>query len=169
MTPTSEFTDKTDQVIGILLSIDEDCSGPLRSARDSAGSVGRERGDDDSAIAALTCNHVALVKARNYGLSNLIPSHFEVPVDISSTLVIQAHLIACIARLKGFGLHSEKLRDAILVCLLANAGADLLQPICVSAGTEIGFDLVHRLPTSVIKSLDKKIAVPLLTLKVVPK
>jgi hypothetical protein len=95
--------------------------GPLRSAAASADSKLVDRGGDvEKAIRALTRMHASLAGVQGFvtnigGLSTVAVS---VPANVVGVTLVQCHLVAGIAHLRGYDLHDPRVRNAILACML---------------------------------------------------
>ena len=98
-----------------------DGAGPLRSAGESAMShLVDADGDVEKAIDALQRVHVGLAGAQGFvtNLGGVFALPLAVPANIAGVTLVQCHLVAGIAHLRGWDLDDPRVRNAILVCLL---------------------------------------------------
>ena len=119
-------------LIDHLLRVGVDGFGPFKSARESAAdALAKSDGERDRAVKQLIRNHVALAGAQGFvtNLGGLITLPVTLPTNVTASYVIQTHLIASIAAVYGRDLDSEEVQTAILLCLLGNAGTDLLKKV----------------------------------------
>lgn len=113
-----------------LLRVGVDGFGPFKSAADSArDALDKNDGDRDQAVRQLIRSHVALAGAQGFvtNLGGLITLPIALPTNVTASYMIQTHLIASIAAVHGHDVQSEEVQTAILLCLLGNAGTDLLK------------------------------------------
>lgn len=105
--------------------------GPLPSARRSADNhLVDADGDVEQAVARLTRRHVALAGAQGFvtNLGGIAAVAVAVPANVLGVTLVQAHLVAGIAALRGYDLEDPRVRNAILTCMLGeDAVKDLLR------------------------------------------
>ncbi|GAA1745144.1 EcsC family protein [Aeromicrobium alkaliterrae] len=95
--------------------------GPLRSAAESATThMVDAHGDVEQAIATLTRTHVVLAGAQGFvtNLGGIATVPVSVPANVAGVTLLQAHLVAGIAHLRGYDLDDPRVRNAILGCML---------------------------------------------------
>lgn len=112
--------------------------GPLRSAAASADTKLVDAGGDvEKAIAALLKSHASLAGVQGFvtNLGGLTTVAVAVPANIVGVTMVQCHLAAGIAHLRGYDLEDPRVRNAILACLL---GEDAVKSLVKK----------HRLPTT---------------------
>lgn len=103
--------------------------GPLPSAAASANThLVDADGDVEAAIVHLVRRHILLAGAQGFvtNLGGLIAVPIAVPANLIGVTLVQAHLIAGIAHLRGYDLGSAGVRNAILVCMLGEDSARAL-------------------------------------------
>lgn len=105
--------------------------GPLPSA---AASADRRRvdaeGDVEAAISSLVKRHVALAGAQGFvtNLGGIASAAAAIPANVVGVTLVQCHLVAGIAHLRGWSLADPRVRNAILACMLGeDAVKDLLK------------------------------------------
>ncbi|WP_375001366.1 EcsC family protein [Aeromicrobium sp. CTD01-1L150] len=105
--------------------------GPLPSA---AASANRRRvdagGDVEAAIGTLVKRHTALAGAQGFvtNLGGIASAAAAIPANVVGVTLVQCHLVAGIAHLRGWDLHDARVRNAILACMLGeDAVKDLLK------------------------------------------
>lgn len=112
--------------------------GPLRSAAASADSkLVDADGDVEKAISSLMRLHTGLAGAQGFvtNLGGLATAAVAVPANVAGVTIVQCHLVAGIAHLRGYDLHDPRVRNAILACML---GEDAVRALVKK----------HRLPSS---------------------
>jgi hypothetical protein len=124
--------------VRVVLDRAIDGLGPLRSAAASADTKLVDAGGDvEKAIHALIRMHTSLAGVQGFvtNLGGLTTAALAVPANVAGVTIVQCHLVAGIAHLRGYDLENPRVRNAILACML---GEDAVK------------DLVkhHRLPSS---------------------
>lgn len=112
--------------------------GPLRSAGASADSkLVDADGDVEKAIQSLLRLHTSLAGAQGFvtNLGGLATVALAVPANVAGVTIVQCHLVAGIAHLRGYDLQDPRVRNAILACML---GEDAVKVLVKK----------HRLPSS---------------------
>jgi uncharacterized protein (DUF697 family) len=112
--------------------------GPLRSAAASADTKLVDAGGDvEKAIRGLLRMHTSLSGVQGFvtNLGGLATVAFAVPANVAGVTIVQCHLVAGIAHLRGYDLQDPRVRNGILACML---GQDAVRSLVKS----------HRLPTS---------------------
>ena len=114
------------QYVRAVLDKAIDGVGPLRSAAESADSKLVDAGGDvETAIAKLVRLHVALAGAQGFvtNLGGVAALAVALPANVVGVTLVQCHLIAGIAHLRGYDLNDPRVRNAILVCMLGEDAA----------------------------------------------
>ncbi|MCW2841062.1 MAG: hypothetical protein JWR55_2545 [Aeromicrobium sp.] len=124
--------------VRVVLDRAIDGLGPLRSAAASADTKLVDAGGDvEKAIHGLIRMHTSLAGVQGFvtNLGGLTTAALAVPANVAGVTIVQCHLVAGIAHLRGYDLGDPRVRNAILACML---GEDAVK------------DLVkgHRLPSS---------------------
>ncbi|MFY0406972.1 EcsC family protein [Solicola sp. PLA-1-18] len=95
--------------------------GPIDPVRESAAAQLEEHdGDVEKAIAALVSSHARLAGAQGFltNLGGVATMAFTVPANVSALAVLQCHLVAGIAHLRGYDVREPRVRDAVMASLL---------------------------------------------------
>ncbi len=95
--------------------------GPLRSAAASADSrLVDAKGDVADAVKALTRLHVGLAGVQGFvtNLGGVASLAVAMPANVVGVTLVQCHLVAGIAHLRGYDLEDARVRNAILACML---------------------------------------------------
>lgn len=103
--------------------------GPLPSAAVAADAkLVDAAGDVEQAIARLVRRHVLWAGAQGFvtNLGGLVAVPIAIPANIIGVTLVQCHLIAGIAHLRGYSLADPGVRNAILVCMLGEDSARAL-------------------------------------------
>lgn len=126
--------------------------GPLRSAAASADTkLVDASGDVEGAITALVRMHTSLAGVQGFvtNLGGLATAAVAVPANVAGVTIVQCHLVAGIAHLRGYDLEDPRVRNAILACMLGESEvASLIKS--------------HRLPSSPMALATSPVHDPLL-------
>lgn len=98
-----------------------DGAGPLKGAAAAADERLKEsRGNVDKAVESLVDSHVKLAGLQGFvtNIGGLVTMALTIPVNISGLALLQCHLVAGIAHLRGYDLADPRVRNAVLACLL---------------------------------------------------
>ncbi|MEO6956305.1 MAG: hypothetical protein ABI137_06120, partial [Antricoccus sp.] len=104
--------------------------GPLPGAIKSAEKqFDLWHGDVDEAINALISSHVKLAAGQGFltNLGGLVSAAVLIPANVSGLAVVQCHLVAAIAHLRGYDLSDQRVRDAVAACMVGPDGIKRLQ------------------------------------------
>jgi hypothetical protein len=114
------------QYVRAVLDKAIDGVGPLRSAAASADSKLVDAGGDvETAISRLIRLHATLAGAQGFvtNLGGVAALAVALPANVAGVTLVQCHLIAGIAHLRGYDLNDPRVRNAILVCMLGEDSA----------------------------------------------
>jgi uncharacterized protein (DUF697 family) len=117
------------QYVRAVLDRAIDGVGPLRSAASSADArLVDANGDVELAIGKVIRVHVALAGAQGFvtNLGGIAALAVAVPANVAGVTLVQCHMIAAIAHLRGYDLEDPRTRNAILVCMLGEDSAKSL-------------------------------------------
>jgi len=117
------------QYVRAVLDKAIDGVGPLRSAAASADSKLVDAGGDvEYAITKLVRLHTLLAGAQGFvtNLGGVAALAVALPANVVGVTLVQCHLIAGIAHLRGYDLNDPRVRNAILVCMLGEDAAKSL-------------------------------------------
>lgn len=146
-----------------VLEIAIDGAAGIPSARDAAASHLGKRSDRESAIDAVVTQHVTLAGAQGFAtnLGGLITMAVTMPANLAGVAVIQCRMVAAIAHLRGYDLDDNRVRSAILMCMLGeNNATDLIRsgdlpstPMAVATAPAFDSDLDNTISNHVLGQL----------------
>ncbi|MGH3357714.1 MAG: EcsC family protein [Nocardioidaceae bacterium] len=100
-----------------------DGTGPVKGAATAADARLVEfKGDVEDAIAAVIAQHVRWAGMQGFAtnVGGGITLAVAIPANITGLALLQCHLVAAIAHLRGYDLDDPRVRNAILACLLGD-------------------------------------------------
>jgi uncharacterized protein (DUF697 family) len=104
-----------------VLEVAIDGVGRLPSAKQVASrALERHEGSLDSAIDAIVDSHVRLASAQGFvtNLGGLALLPVAIPANLTGIAVLQVRMVAAIAHLRGYDLNDDRVRTALVMCLL---------------------------------------------------
>lgn len=104
-----------------VLEVAIDGYGRVPSARAvAARQLGRHDGSVDDAIEGVIDNHVRLAGAQGFvtNLGGVATLPVSIPANLTGTAIVQVRMIAAIAHLRGYDVNDNRVRTAIVMCLL---------------------------------------------------
>lgn len=86
------------------------------------------RGDVDQAIHAVIDAHVRLAGLQGFvtNLGGVVTLAVTIPANVAGLAVLQCHMVATIAHLRGYDVYDARVRNAILACMLGEETVDYL-------------------------------------------
>jgi hypothetical protein len=108
-------------VLRRVLELAIDGYGKLPGAKASAArQLQRNGGSVDQAIESLIDFHVRLASAQGFvtNLGGVAALPVAVPANLTGVAVVQVRMIAAIAHLRGYDLNDNRVRTALVMCLL---------------------------------------------------
>ncbi|WP_146826576.1 EcsC family protein [Aeromicrobium flavum] len=95
--------------------------GPLRPVVETAGAkLASHGGDVEKAVAALVRSHTSLAGLQGFvtNLGGIAFAAASVPANVVGVTIVQCHLVASIAHLRGYDLEDPRVRNAVLAVML---------------------------------------------------
>ena len=97
------------------------------------------------------------------GLGGIAAMPITIPSGLAASYAISANTAAAIAYLRGYDIHSDQVRTTILLCLLGEAGEEILKTAGIAIGTKVFQNLIKQIPGKVLIEINKKIGFRLIT------
>lgn len=151
-------------VLRRVLELAIDGYGRLPGAKASAArQLQRSGGSVDTAIESLIDFHVRLASAQgfvtNLGGAAVLP--VAVPANLTGVAVVQVRMVAAIAHLRGYDLNDNRVRTALVMCLLGGEqivklikeGKLPTSPLAVATAPVFDPDLDQRVAQEVVSDL----------------
>ncbi|MBY8851107.1 EcsC family protein [Saccharothrix longispora] len=151
-------------LIGNLLRVGINGFGPFKSATEMAQDALEKAATPAEAVKHLIRTHVTAAGVQGFAtnVGGLITLPVSLPANVAAATLVQAHLIASIAAVHGHDLESDEVQTAIMVCMLGNAGTDVLKKAGIRAGSNLTMALIKKIPEQLIKEINKRIGFTLL-------
>lgn len=151
-------------VLRRVLEVAIDGLGPLPSAKTvAAKALERHQGSLDSAIDSLVESHVRIASAQGFvtNLGGFAAMPVAVPANLTGVAVLQVRMVAAIAHLRGYDLNDNRVRTAVVMCLLGGEqiarfiadGKLPTSPMAVATAPVFDPDLDRRVAEEVVGDL----------------
>jgi uncharacterized protein (DUF697 family) len=155
-------------VLRRVLELAIDGYGKLPGAKASAArQLQRSGGSVDAAIESLIDFHVRLASAQGFvtNLGGVVALPVAVPANLTGVAVVQVRMIAAIAHLRGYDLNDNRVRTALVMCLLGGEQVVKLikegklptSPMAVATAPVFDPDLDARVAEEVLSDLAGRI------------
>jgi len=143
--------------------------GPLKGAAEAADlRLAECEGDVDEAIGKLIDSHVRLAGAQGFvtNLGGLVTMAMAIPANITGLALLQCHLVAGIAHLRGYSMTDPRVRNAILACILGDDGVKSLvkdhrlpgAPMLIATAPQHDPELDNQIASEVATALITQVA-----------
>lgn len=97
------------------------------------------------------------------GLGGLITLPAAIPANISSVMYVQLRMVAAIAKMGGYDIHSDQVQTVIYACLTGSAMSDVLKGAGIKIGEKMAIEGIKKIPGSVLLKINQKVGFKLLT------
>lgn len=155
-------------VLRQVLEVAIDGRGRLPSAKGAASRhLQRHGGSIDLAIESLIDSHVRLASAQGFvtNLGGLAALPVSVPANITGVAVVQVRMVAAIAHLRGYDLNDNRVRTALVMCLLGgeqvarriSQGTLPTSPMAVATAPVFDPELDQRVAEEVVADLAARV------------
>lgn len=122
-------------------------------------------GSVDEAAVKLINSQIAKSTASGFvtGLGGILTIPVSLPANLVSVLYFQLRMIAGVAYMGGFDVHSPQVRALTYVCLAGLTVEQLLKNTGIKVGTRITKSVAAKLPTKLTASINQKVGYRLFT------
>jgi hypothetical protein len=96
------------------------------------------------------------------GVGGLITLPVAIPAALSASWVIQARLAAAIANVYGHNLSEERIRTLTLLCMLGDAGKDVLKQAGITVGKGLAEQSIAKISNEMLIQINQQVGFKLL-------
>jgi hypothetical protein len=143
--------------------------GPLPGAAEAADKrLAENDGNVDKAVKSLIEGHAKLAGMEGFAtnMGGLVTMAMMLPVNISGLALLQCHLVAGIAHLRGYDIADARVRNAVLACMLGEDTVKSLvrarklpsSPMAIATAPALDPELDQRLASEVTAELITRVA-----------
>ncbi len=157
--PESKAGIATNKLIERLLDLGIDGRGPFESAQTIADCALSDHGDPERAIDAVIRSHIKFAAAGGFvtGLGGFFTLPLALPANVVEFYTVATRTVAAVASLRGYELHQQEVRSAILLTLIGADADDLLKRVGVMKTGRLASLVNQRLPAPAVLALNKGI------------
>ncbi|GAB3600302.1 EcsC family protein [Angustibacter peucedani] len=147
------------KIVERLLDVGIDGRGPFDSAQTVADSALSGHGDAEQAIDAVVRSHLKLAAAGGFvtGLGGFVTLPVALPANVLEFYAVATRMTAAVACLRGYDLHQQGVRSAVMLTLVGADADDLLKKAGVTSTGRLANLAVQRLPGPALMVLNKGI------------
>lgn len=119
----------------------------------------------DRAAKALVKNQVMKCGTSGFitGLGGLITLPVSIPANISSVMYVQLRMIAAIAKIGGYDIHSDQVQTMIYMCLTGTAISDAVKEAGIKVGEKTLEAAIKKIPGEALTKINQKIGFRFIT------
>jgi hypothetical protein len=140
--------------------------GTLPSAEDVANDHLSKSASTEDAINSVIKWRTAHATGTGFvtGLGGIATAPVTIPAGLAASYVLGANLAASIACLRGYDVHSDQVRTAVLLCLVGEVGEGMLKLASIEVGKKLSRHLImQKIPKEALKEINKRIGIKLVT------
>jgi EcsC protein family len=97
------------------------------------------------------------------GLGGIAAMPITIPAGLAASYALGANTAAAIAYLRGYDIHSDQVRTMVLLCLIGEAGEEILKTAGITIGTKVFQNVIKQIPGKILIEINKKIGFRLIT------
>ncbi len=154
-------------VVRTLLELGIDGVAGMPGAKAAAVTQLQKHGSVDKAVDAVITQHVALSSAQGFmaNVGGVLASIVSLPGNLAGLAVLQIRMVAAIAHLRGYDIDDQRVRTAMVMCLLGGEqivrliekGVLPTTPMAVATAPVYDPDLDRRVAERVVMELAARV------------
>jgi hypothetical protein len=143
---------------GQLMRVVDDGLGPLTGSRAYGDSRAALFGDTEEAIRRIVNETTAAAGTTGFvtGLGGFVTLPATLPANITGQAILNARMVGSIAHLRGWDLHDEVVRNAVLIAVAGGSPNAVLAEFGVTVGRKLTETAIKRLPIEIIRAINKR-------------
>ena len=97
------------------------------------------------------------------GFGGLLTLPVTVPANVASVLYVQMRMIAALAAIGGYDVHSDEVQTLVYLCLVGSSLTDVVKSTGIKIANKVTTNMLKKLPGSVLTKINQKVGFRLLT------
>lgn len=97
------------------------------------------------------------------GLGGLITLPVAIPANVGSVIYVQLRMIAAIAYMGGYDIHSDQVQTLCYVCLAGSAASDVLKQTGIRIGEKVAESTLKKIPGKILTTINQRVGFRLFT------
>lgn len=166
ISPANEDSDLVQKTLNWIIDIGINGIGTLPSAEDVATDHLSKSASVEDAISSVIKWRTAYATGTGFltGLGGIATAPVTIPAGLAASYVLGANLAASIACLRGYDVHSDQVKTAVLLCLVGEVGEGMLKIAGIEAGKKLSRHFImQKIPKEALKAINKRIGITLVT------
>lgn len=153
------MTGAATRLVERLLDVGIDGRGRFEPAQAVADSALSDQGDVDRALDTVVRKHLKLAAAGGFvtGLGGFVTLPVALPANVVEFYAIATRMVGSIASLRGYDLHQQGVRSAVMLTLIGADADDLLKKAGFATTGRLANLAAQRLPGPTLMVLNKGI------------
>jgi hypothetical protein len=97
------------------------------------------------------------------GLGGLLTLPVSIPANISSVLYVQIRMVAAIAYMGGYDVHSDQVQTLCYIALTGEAATDVVKQLGTKVGEKVLVNAIKKVPGETLVKINQRVGFRLLT------
>ena len=97
------------------------------------------------------------------GFGGLLTLPLTVPANVASVLYVQMRMIAALAAIGGYDVHSDEVQTLVYLCLVGSSLTDVVKSTGIKIANKVTTNMLKTLPGAVLTKINQKVGFRLLT------
>ena len=97
------------------------------------------------------------------GFGGLLTLPLTVPANVASVLYVQMRMIAALAAIGGYDVHSDEVQTLVYLCLVGSSLTDVVKSTGIKIANKVTTNMLKKLPGAVLTKINQKVGFRLLT------
>lgn len=97
------------------------------------------------------------------GFGGLLTLPVTVPANVASVLYVQMRMIAALAAIGGYDVHSDEVQTLVYLCLVGSSLTDVVKSTGIKIANKVTTNMLKKLPAAVLTKINQKVGFRLLT------
>lgn len=97
------------------------------------------------------------------GFGGLLTLPVTVPANVASVLYVQMRMIAALAAIGGYDVHSDEVQTLVYLCLVGSSLTDVVKSTGIKIANKVTTNMLKKLPGAVLTKINQKVGFRLLT------
>ena len=97
------------------------------------------------------------------GFGGLLTLPVTVPANVASVLYVQMRMIAALAAIGGYDVHSDEVQTLVYLCLVGSSLTDVVKSTGIKIANKVTTNMLKKLPGAVLTKINQTVGFRLLT------
>ena len=91
------------------------------------------------------------------GFGGLLTLPVTVPANVASVLYVQMRMIAALAAIGGYDVHSDEVQTLVYLCLVGSSLTDVVKSTGIKIANKVTTNMLKKLPGAVLTKINQKV------------